>query len=48
MTILADLAELATEIDVERARRALEEAEHRAINSDDPEILAECAGTRPA
>jgi F-type H+-transporting ATPase subunit epsilon len=41
VTILAERAELAEEIDVEHVRRALEDAEHRAINDDDPEVLAE-------
>ena len=41
VTILAERAELAEEIDIEHVRRALEDAEHRALNSDDPEILAE-------
>jgi F-type H+-transporting ATPase subunit epsilon len=41
VTILAEQAELAEEIDIEQVRRSLEEAEHRALNSDDPEILAE-------
>jgi len=41
VTILAEQAELGDEIDLEHVRRALEEAEHRALNSDDPEILAE-------
>ena len=41
VTILAERAELAEEIDVDHVRRALEDAEHRAINNDDPEVLAE-------
>jgi F-type H+-transporting ATPase subunit epsilon len=41
VTILAERAELADEIDVDQVRRALEDAEHRAINNDDPEVLAE-------
>jgi F-type H+-transporting ATPase subunit epsilon len=41
VTILAEQAELADEIDVEHVRRELEDAERRAVNSDDPEVLAE-------
>jgi len=41
VTILAERAELADEIDIERVRRAIEDVEHRALSSDDPELLAE-------
>jgi F-type H+-transporting ATPase subunit epsilon len=41
VTILAEEAELGNEIDIEKARRELEDAEHRAVGSDDPELLAE-------
>lgn len=38
--MLADVAELADEIDVERARRALTEAERSTTAADDPEVEA--------
>jgi F-type H+-transporting ATPase subunit epsilon len=41
VSILAEAAELADEIDIEQVRRDLEAAEHRALQDDDPEILAE-------
>ena len=41
VTILAERAELADEIDIEHVRRAIEDVEHRALSSDDPELLAE-------
>jgi len=40
VTILSDVAELASDIDAARARRALEEAERRASNQDDAEAEA--------
>ena len=40
VTILSDVAELASQIDVERARRAKEEAERRLMNGDDAECEA--------
>ena len=40
VTILSDVAELASQIDVERARRAKEEAERRLMNDDDAECEA--------
>ena len=41
VTILSDLAELASEIDVERARRALERAETTRANEGEAEAEAE-------
>jgi len=40
VTILSDVAELASDIDAARARRALEEAERRARDGDDAEAEA--------
>ena len=40
VTILSDVAELASQIDVDRARRALEAAERRAREMDDAEAEA--------
>jgi F-type H+-transporting ATPase subunit epsilon len=40
VTILSDVAELASQIDVERARKAKEEAERRLMNGDDVECEA--------
>ena len=40
VTILSDVAELASQIDVERARRAMEEAERSLMNGDDVECEA--------
>lgn len=40
VTILSDVAELASQIDVERARRARDEAERRMMNGDDVECEA--------
>ena len=40
VTVLSDVAELASQIDVERARRAKEEAERRLMNGDDAECEA--------
>ena len=40
VTILSDVAELASDIDAARARRALEEAERRTANEDDVEAEA--------
>jgi F-type H+-transporting ATPase subunit epsilon len=40
VTILSDVAELASQIDVERAQRAKEEAERRLMESDDAECEA--------
>jgi F-type H+-transporting ATPase subunit epsilon len=44
VTILSDVAELGSQIDVDRARRAAEEAESRARQTDDAE--AEAAARR--
>ncbi|HEX2039118.1 MAG TPA: ATP synthase F1 subunit epsilon [Acidimicrobiales bacterium] len=40
VTILSDVAELASQIDVERARRAKEDAERRLMADDDAECEA--------
>jgi F-type H+-transporting ATPase subunit epsilon len=40
VTILSDVAELVSDIDAARARRALEEAERRTANEDDVEAEA--------
>ncbi len=40
VTILSDVAELGSQIDVERARRSAEEAEHRLRQADDAEAEA--------
>ena len=40
VTILSDVAELGSQIDVERARRSAEEAEQRVRQSDDAEAEA--------
>ena len=40
VTILSDVAELAGDIDADRARRALEEAERRTSDQDDAEAEA--------
>ena len=40
VTILSDVAELASQIDVERARRAREDAERALMNGDDVECEA--------
>ena len=40
VTILSDVAELASQIDVERARRAATDAEHQLMATDDAECEA--------
>lgn len=40
VTILSDIAELASQIDVERARRAAADAERQLMNTDDAECEA--------
>ncbi|CAM3763417.1 F0F1 ATP synthase subunit epsilon [Nocardiopsis rhodophaea] len=46
VSILAETAELAEEIDVERARRALADAESGGISPEDPEAQARAARAR--
>jgi F-type H+-transporting ATPase subunit epsilon len=41
VTILSDVAELGSQIDVERARRSADEAEQRIRQADDAEAEAE-------
>jgi F-type H+-transporting ATPase subunit epsilon len=40
VSILSDVAELPEQIDVDRARRAMQEAERRLAQGDDPEAAA--------
>ncbi len=46
VTILSDVAELASQIDVQRAQRALDEGERRTMEVDDAEALARLARAR--
>lgn len=46
VTILSDVAEVASQIDVARAQRALEEAERHTMATDDAEALARLARAR--
>ncbi len=46
VTILSDVAELASQIDVQRAQRALDEGERHTMELDDAEALARLARAR--
>ncbi|MGC1512278.1 MAG: ATP synthase F1 subunit epsilon [Acidimicrobiales bacterium] len=46
VTILSDVAELASQIDLQRAQRALDEGERRTMEVDDAEALARLARAR--
>lgn len=46
VTILSDVAEVASQIDVERARRALEDSERHTMAADDAEAVSRLARAR--
>ncbi len=46
VTILSDVAELASQIDLRRAQHALDEAERRTMELDDAEAIARLARAR--